>query len=520
MSAEAGDKEPKKTKMQTAGLFLGIGLFLLIILFVDLEPGNPAITRMAAVASLMAAWWIFDAIPLFATALLPLAFYPLLGISSAKETAPVYLNSTIFLFMGGFMIALTMEKWNLHKRIAVVIIRAIGGGPSRLILGFMVSTAFLSMWMSNTATAIMMLPIALAIITQMETTFSPEETHKFSVGLLLAIAYAASAGGMATLVGTPPNLALVQIFEIAFPQAEPLAFGTWFFMALPLTIVLLVIIWLILTKIMYRVPAHVTIDRSIVDEAHRKLGKISYEEGVMLVIFSLTATLWIFRNDLILGFMTIPGWSHLIPNGKMLDDGTIGIMMGLFLFFIPTRSANAKSPTIMGPGVIKAIPWGIILLFGGGFALANGFQNTGLSAYIGHKFAGVGGLHPIIMVFILCFGMTFLTEVTSNTATTQMLLPILASVAVDIQLNPLLLMIPATLSASCAFMMPVATPPNAIVFGSGRMKIAEMAKTGLVINIIGAILLTLYLYFFLPTFLGTEPGVFPEWAQHIETGVK
>ncbi len=513
-------EEAGKTTIQKFGLLLGIGLFLIFILFADLEPGNPTITRMAAVAVLMAAWWIFDAIPLFATALLPLALYPLLGISSAKETAPIYLNSTIFLFMGGFMIALTMEKWNLHIRIAVVIIRAIGGGPSRLILGFMVSTAFLSMWMSNTATAIMMLPIALAIISQMETTFGIEETHKFSVGLLLAIAYAASVGGMATLVGTPPNLALVQIFEIAFPKAEPLAFGTWFFMALPLSIVLLLVIWLILTKIMYRVPSHVTIDRSIVDEAHRKLGKIRFEEGVMLVVFSITAALWIFRNDLVLGFMTIPGWSHLIPNGKLLDDGTVGIMMGLFLFFIPTRSANAKSPTIMGPDVIRAIPWGIILLFGGGFALASGFQKTGLSAYIGQSFAGVGGLHPIIMVFILCAGMTFLTEVTSNTATTQMLLPILASVAVDIQLNPLLLMIPATLSASCAFMMPVATPPNAIVFGSGRMKIAEMARTGLVINIIGAVLLTLYLYFFLPTFLGTEPGVFPEWAQHIQTGVK
>jgi sodium-dependent dicarboxylate transporter 2/3/5 len=472
------------------------------------------------VAALMAAWWIFDAIPLFATALLPLALYPLLGIASAKETAPIYLNSTIFLFMGGFMIALTMEKWNLHKRIAVVIIRAIGGGPSRLILGFMVSTAFLSMWMSNTATAIMMLPIALAIISQMETTFSEEETHKFSVGLLLAIAYAASVGGMATLVGTPPNLALVQIFEIAFPQAEPLAFGSWFFMAIPLTVVMLVIIWLILTKVLYRVPAHVTIDKSIVDEAHKKLGKMSYEEGVMLVIFSLTALLWIFRNDLILGFMTIPGWSHLIPNGKLLDDGTIGITMGLILFLIPARSAKAKSATIMGPDVIKVIPWGIILLFGGGFALASGFQRTGLSAFIGQSFAGVGELPPIIMVFILCTGMTFLTEVTSNTATTQMLLPILASVAVDIQLNPLLLMIPATLSASCAFMMPVATPPNAIVFGSGRMSIGEMAKTGLVINIIGAVLLTLYLYCFLPTFLGADPGVFPEWAQQIASSTK
>ncbi len=506
--------------LQKIGLFLGLGLFLIVILFLDLDPDNPVITRMAAITVLMAAWWILDAVPLYATALVPMLLYPLLGIASAKDTAPIYFNSTIFLFMGGFMIALTMEKWNLHKRIAVVIIRAIGGGPARIVLGFMAATAFLSMWMSNTATAIMMLPIALAIIGKMEESFSLEETHKFSVGLLLGIAYAASAGGMATLVGTPPNLALVQIFEITFPKADPLAFGTWFFMALPLTLVILAIIWLLLTKVLFRVPAHVTIDRSIVEKEYRKLGPMTFEESVVMAFFALTALLWIFRNDLLLGFVTIPGWSDIIPNGKMLDDGTVALMMAIGLFFIPTRSANANSATIMGPDVIGKVPWDIILLFGGGFALANGFAKTGLSAFIGKSFVGVGDLHPIIMVFILCAGMTFLTEVTSNTATTQMILPILASVAVDIQLNPLLMMIPATLSASCAFMMPIATPPNAIVFGSRRIKMAEMARTGLIINLIVAVLLTLYLFTTLPTFLGAEPGVFPEWAQHIETGAK
>ncbi len=520
MEIEMEVEEPGKSMLQKAGLLLGVGLFLIVILLLDLDPDKPNITRMAAVTVLMAAWWILDAVPLYATALVPMVLYPLLGIASAKETAPIYFNSTIFLFMGGFMIALTMEKWNLHKRIAVVIIRAIGGGPARIVLGFMAATAFLSMWMSNTATAIMMLPIALAIIAKMEETFSPEETHKFSLGLLLGIAYAASAGGMATLVGTPPNLALVQIFEITFPKAEPIAFGTWFFMALPLTLIILAFIWLVLTKLLYRVPRHVTIDRSIVEKEYRKLGKMSFEERIVLAVFGLTALLWIFRNDLILGFMTIPGWSNIIPNGKKLDDGTVALTMALIMFFIPTRSKGAPSPTVMGPDVIRSIPWDIILLFGGGFALANGFKVTGLSAFLGKGFVGVGGLHPIIMVFILCFGMTFLTEVTSNTATTQMILPILASVAVDIQLNPLLMMIPATLSASCAFMMPIATPPNAIVFGSRRIKMAEMAKAGLIINIAVAVLLTVYLFNLLPAFLGADPGVFPEWAQHMETGVK
>ncbi len=512
--------EARKKRIQLMGLLLGLGLFLTIILFVDLDPGNPAITRMAAVAVLMATWWIFDAIPLYATALLPLVFYPLLGISSAGKTAPIYLNSTIFLFIGGFMIALTMEKWNLHKRIAVVIIRAIGGGPSRIVLGFMVATAFLSMWMSNTATAIMMLPIALAVISEMESTFGREETHKFSLGLLLGIAYAASAGGLATLVGTPPNLAFVRIFEISFPDAEPIAFGTWFFMALPLSLTMLAIIWLILTKMMFRVPSHVTIDKSVVERERQQLGSMSYEERVVLTVFGLTALLWIFRNDLILGFATIPGWSQVIPNGKLLDDGTVAISMALLMFFIPAKNKDAKASRIMGPDIVKRIPWDIVLLFGGGFALASGFKATGLSAFIGQSFVGLGDLHPIVMVFLLCVGMTFLTELTSNIATTQMILPILASVAVDIQVNPLLIMIPATISASCAFMLPIATPPNAIIFGSGRIKIAEMARTGVLINIVVAVLLTLYLYSTLPTFLGADPAVFPEWAHRIASGAQ
>jgi sodium-dependent dicarboxylate transporter 2/3/5 len=511
---------PGKTMSQKTGLFLGIGLFLIVVLFFDLEPSKPIVTRMAAVAVLMAVWWITDAIPLFATALLPMVLYPLLGILSTKATAPIYVNSTIFLFMGGFMIALTMEQWNLHKRIALFIIRVIGGGPSRIVLGFMAAAAFLSMWISNTATAIMMVPIGMAIIAQMEAKFSIEETHKFTLGLMLGIAYACSVGGMATLVGTPPNLAFVRIFSITFPTATPIAFGTWFVMALPLSLFMMVIIWLILTKILFRVPPHITVDKSIVDKEYEELGSMSYEERIVLVIFFLTALMWIFRKDLVLGFVSIPGWSQLIPYPKLIDDGTVALFMAMLMFLIPTRSFDAKSPTIMGPDVIKNIPWNIVILFGGGFALAKGFQVTGLSALIGHKFAGIEGLHPLIMIFIICAGLTFLTEVTSNTATTQMVLPILASVAFDIKANPMLLMIPATLSASCAFMMPIATPPNAIVFGSGRIKIAEMAKAGILINIIGAIVIALFIYFIGTAIFGIDTNVFPEWAQQMGTGAK
>lgn len=507
-----------KTLSQKIGLFLGLILFLTVILFCDLEPGKPIVTRMAAVAALMAVWWITDAIPLFATALLPMVLYPLLGILKGKATAPIYINSTIFLFIGGFMIALTMEKWQLHRRIALFIIRLIGGGSARIILGFMAAAAFLSMWISNTATAIMMIPIGLAIVTQMEAKFDVEDTHKFTVGLMLGIAYACSMGGVATLVGTPPNLSFARIFEIMFPQAAPIAFGTWFIMGLPLCVIMIVIIWLIITKIFFRVPAHLTVDRSIVDREYKELGGIGFEEKVVLAVFLMTAFLWVFRKELNLGFFAIPGWSQWIPYPDLIDDGTVGLGMAMILFLVPSRSPGARSATIMGPDVITRLPWNIVLLFGGGFALAKGFQVTGLSALIGNKFAGLSGMPPVLMILFICFGLTFLTELTSNTATTEMILPILASVAFAMKADPLLLMIPATLSASCAFMMPVATPPNAIVFGSGRIKIAEMAKVGIFINLIGVLIITFLFYFFGTAIFGIDPGVFPEWAQQIGAG--
>jgi sodium-dependent dicarboxylate transporter 2/3/5 len=506
-----------RTTAQKVGLALGPVLFFLVLL-ADLEPGKPIVTRMAAVAVLMAVWWITDAIPLSATALLPMVLYPLLGILKGKATAPIYINSTIFLFLGGFMIALTMEKWNLHKRIALWIIRIIGGGPSMIVLGFMVASAFLSMWISNTATAIMMVPIGLAIILQMEEEFGKEETHKFTVCLMLGIAYACSMGGVATLVGTPPNLSFARIFEITFPKATPIAFGQWMMMGIVISVVMLGIIWLLLTKVFYRVPKHLKVDRSIVEKEYKELGSMSFEERSVLTVFFLTAVLWVFRKKLQLGILTIPGWSQLIPYPKLIDDGTVALAMAMILFLIPTRSEEAETATIMSADVILNLPWNIVLLFGGGFALAKGFQVTGLSTLIGNKFAGLAGVSPFLMIIAICFSLTFLTELTSNTATTEMILPILASVAVAMKTNPLMLMIPATLSASCAFMMPVATPPNAIVFGSGRIKISEMAKVGVFINVIGVMVIAVLFYIIGTAVFSIDLSVFPEWATFIGTG--
>ncbi|MEN8008363.1 MAG: SLC13 family permease [Candidatus Krumholzibacteriota bacterium] len=499
----------KRTKMQKTGLILGPLLFLMTVLFLDMDPDRAAPSRMAAVAVLMAVWWITDAIPLYATSLLPMVLFPLLGILPGKTTAPLYVNSTIFLFLGGFLIALAMEKWNLHRRIALFIIRRVGGGPSRLILGFMIAGAFLSMWISNTATAIMMVPIGMALVIQMESRFGRGETRVFALGLMLGIAYACSIGGMATLVGTPPNLAFARIYEISFPENEPIAFGTWFVMGLPIATVMLAAVWLLLTRVFFRVPEHLVVDREIVEQEYRELGPPRYEEKVVLGIFSLTAVLWVFRNPLHLGSLTIPGWSELLPHPEMMDDGTVALFMALLLFLIPTRDETADGPAIMDAGGIMRLPWGIVLLFGGGFALAKGFQVSGLSDMIGSRFGALAGVHPLLMIGMICLVLTFLTEVTSNTATTQMILPILASLSVDMQVSPLLLMIPATLSASCAFMMPIATPPNAIVFGSGRIRIHEMARVGVFINLVGVVLIASLFYLLGPTLLGFDPGSGP-----------
>ncbi|RLA18678.1 MAG: SLC13/DASS family transporter [Gammaproteobacteria bacterium] len=501
-----------KSTAQKIGLFLGPLLFSSTLLWADFSPDNPALTPMVAVTLLMVVWWITDAIPLFATALLPMIFYPLLGILKSTATAPIYFNSTIFLFLGGFMIALTMERWNLHKRIALFIIKLIGGGPHRIILGFMLASAFLSMWISNTATAIMMVPIGLAIVLQMEDDFSQLETRQFTTCLMLGIAYGCSIGGIATLVGTPPNLSFVQIFQITFPQAEPIAFGDWMLMALPISITMLVIVWLMLCKVLFSIPDKLKIDQKIINQEYTALGPMSYEEKLVMIIFSLTAVLWVFRKNLNLGLVTIPGWSQLLPYPALIDDSTIALCMAMLMFVIPVRSKGAKNTTLMGADVIHKLPWDIVILFGGGFALAKGFQVTGLSAFIGEQFSGLAGTPPLMMIVAISSGIIFLTELTSNTATTEMILPVLASVAVAMQTNPLLLMIPATLSASCAFMFPVATPPNAIVFGSGRVKISDMVRAGIVINIFAILIISLMFYLIGTVIFSLDPNVFPAWA--------
>jgi sodium-dependent dicarboxylate transporter 2/3/5 len=416
------------------------------------------------------------------------------------------------LFLGGFFIAIAMEKWDLHRRISLTILNIIGGTPSRMILGFMTATAFLSMFISNTATAIMMVPIAIAVVTSMEKNTSRADTGRFAVSLMLAIAYSASIGGLATLVGTPPNLAFHRIFEITFPNAPEISFGKWMTFGLPLSLVLLAILWVLLTKIMYKIPDSIKIGKDIISQELKKIGKITFEEKLVLGVFILTGLLWIFRNGLDLGFAEIPGWSSILRFGVFIDDGTVAIIMSLILFLLPSGKEN-KNKRILTSADIKKLPWEIVLLFGGGFALAEGFHSSGLSEVVGSVLKGLSGVPEILLIIIICTILTFLTELTSNTATTQTVLPILAGVSLSAGMNPLLLMIPATIAASCAFMLPVATPPNAIVFGSGRINIRHMVRTGIIMNIIGIIVVALVFYTLGYAVFGIDPEVVPNWIR-------
>jgi len=463
-------------------------LALALLVFGDLDPGRPEVTRMAAVAVLMAGWWITEAIPIPATSLLPVALFPLLGILDGRTTAATYFNHLIFLFIGGFLFALAMQRWELHRRIALRILRILGTSPPRIVLGFMTSTWFLSMWISNTASTMMMVPMAMAILVPLREHLKPDEARRLSIALILGTAYSASIGGMATLIGTPPNMSLARILEILFPEAPELSFASWLTLALPLSVIFLIIAWQVLCRIARLNRASIPIDADYFSREHQKMGPMSSEQRSIAILFLLLVTGWMFRKDFHLFSLTIPGWSNLLPNPSYADDGTVAIIIALLLFLIPSRQNPGQM--LMDWKGASGIKWGIVLLFGGGFALATGFKASGLSEWFGSQLAALEGIHPLLLVLIICTTITFLTELTSNMATTEVVLPVLGSMAVAIGTDPLLLMIPATLSASCAFMLPVATAPNAIAFGTGELRISDMMRYGFILNLIGIVLIT------------------------------
>jgi len=437
-----------------------------------------------AATSWIGVWWVFEVLPIAVTALLPILLFPLLDAVALGDTTASYGHKYVFLYLGGFILAIAIEKWNLHKRIALQIIKAIGTNMYTIVLGFMVATAFLSMWISNTATTVMVLPMAISIVKQLkDNPETPENENKvFSKLLMLAIAYAASIGGIATLIGTPPNLVFAGFVQKTY--GVDISFWQWMKFGLPVSSVLLVLAWLYLTRIAYPLgKARFPGGKKEINRLLAELGPLGKEEKLVLLVFVLTAFCWITRSFLLQKF---------IPN---IDDTIIAIGSAILLFIIPANRSG--DPLIKWKEAVQ-IPWGIILLFGGGMAIAKGFQETGLANYLGGQMTFFEGLPLFVLLLLVITSVNFLTEVTSNLATTAMMLPVLAPLALTLGINPYLLMVACTTAASCAFMLPVATPPNAVVFGSGYLRIPDMVRTGFLMNLLSIVIMALAVFFILP----------------------
>ena len=496
-------------KGKLSGLILGLVLFVVFV-FNLLNLNMPLqACATAGVVLLMACFWISQCLPIPVTSLLPIVLFPVLGIAGSGATVKYYANNNIYLFMGGFMIALAIERWNLHRRIALFITSLLGTSQKRIIMGFMCGTAFMSMWISNTATTMMMLPIGLAVISQINQITGGK--GNFAVALMLGIAYSASIGGIATPIGTPPNIEFLGQYERGFPGAPQISFFNWIKVFLPLTVILIPLSWLVLTRLFMRKETKAIVGRDLIKAELKKLGPMSPTEKKILIVFALTALLWIFRTDIITGLFTIPGWSNILPNPKLVHDATVAIFMAIILFIIPAGKNYPKQMLMDWQTALK-LPWGILLLFGGGFAIAGGFTVSGLDLQIGIALKPYLVFHPLVIVLIVCLLLTFLTELTSNTATTAALLPIMKGAAIALSLNPLLLMIPATISASMAFMLPVATPPNAIVFSSGRIRMSDMVRVGLILNIVIAFIVACFVYFIVLPAWGYDASM-PSWVN-------
>ncbi len=462
----------KLTKLESwVGLF--VGLFVLLLTVLTDAPGgmSPEAWRCVGLGTLMAVWWSTEALPIPVTALLPIILIPALGLGSLKVATASYSNSTIFLFFGGFILGLAMEKSNLHKRIALNIIQNAGASPKLQIAGFMIATAFISMWVSNTATAVMMTPIGLSVARMLDNECF--EDCKFQTSLLLSIAYAASIGGMATLIGTPPNALLRAFLEERYDIH--LGFGQWMLIGVPVAIVLLAFTFFWLTRGTMVASVGKESNDNLLNDELQKLGKISYSEKWVAFIFTSAALCWVFRP-----FIT--------PHLPFVSDTFIAMAAAISLFFIPVNAKEREF--VMDWESARKLPWGILLLFGGGLALAGVINTSTLATWLAEQLNIFRGVDLIIMILIIVALIIFLTEITSNTATAAAFLPLVAAIAVAQDIPPQVYAVPAALAASCAFMLPVATPPNAIVFGTNTFKIGEMISTGFMLNIFGIFAIT------------------------------
>ncbi|MCE7082207.1 DASS family sodium-coupled anion symporter [Streptomyces sp. ST2-7A] len=472
---------------QWVGLFAGLVLAFAVRLLLP-DSLAPQDRNVAAVAVLMAVWWMTEALPLPATALVPLIAFPALDVAPIEEVAPPYANPVIFLFMGGFIIAIAMQRWNLHTRFALATVLVVGTGPRRMILGFMIASAFLSMWISNTATAVMMLPIGIAVLGLMAQLGDGRRDPNFATALMLGIAYAASIGSLGTVIGTPPNTLLRGFVDENYGIS--ISFFQWMQFGVPIAAVFLVIAWLVLTRVVFRPSVgEIPGGRELIREKLRELGPISRPEWTVLAVFVFAAVSWVL----------MPQLHGVWPWTERIDDAAIAMTAAVLLLLLPV--SRDRRHRALGWEDTKALPWGILLLFGGGLALSGAFnrtgedgEQTGLGPWIGDRVTGLDVLPTVLFVVAVAVLVLLLTELTSNTATVATFLPIMAGVAGGLGLDPMLLLIPVAVAATCAFMLPVATPPNAVVFGSGQVTIGQMIRGGVWLNVIGIVLLMLALY--------------------------
>jgi len=500
-----GGPEPARSgRRARIGLVLGPVLSVLTFLLVPVGEGGltEGGRATAAVAVLMAVWWVAETLPLAVTSLLPIVLLPLTGALELSDTTMAYGNPLVFLFMGGFVLALAMQRWGLHRRIALLTIRLVGTRPTRMIGGFMLATGGLSMWVSNTATTVMMLPIGVSVLGLVALKLgSPEAATSgrsvsgdeaptsaediadspapnLGTGLMLGIAYAASIGSLATIIGTPPNTFLAGYLEQTY--GIDLGFGQWMVMALPLSLTFLVLGWLLLTRVLYRPEVDdIPGGRELIDEELAALGPMSRAERSVLVVFVTMAALWILRGPI----------QDLLEGTPLaaIDDPIIAIGGAIVLFLLPVEWK--RGVFVMDWATARQLPWGVLLLFGGGLALAAAVSGNGVDVFVGERLALLADVPLLVLIAVVVVTVILLTELTSNTATTAALVPVVAGTAVVLGLDPMVLAIPAALAATCAFALPVATPPNAIVFGSGYVTIPQMVRAGVVLNVVGTVLI-------------------------------
>lgn len=494
----AAEPGPRYGARHWLGWVLGPGALLFTLLCPAPDGLSPEGWRTAGVGVFMAVLWICESLPIPVTALTPLVLFPVLELGTIQVTAAPYANPIIYLFMGGFLIALAMQRWQLHRRVALNLIGVMGTRPTRIIAGFLLASALVSMWVSNTATALMMLPIALSVLQILPPQAAATPALRgFGTALLLAVAYGATTGGMATLIGTPPNALLAAFVENTYGYT--LGFGRWMLLGVPVMLVTLPLVWLVLTRVSFRLGGgEVPGMAEFIREQQAQLGPWTRGERIVLTVFLLTA----------LGWVTQP---LLVKVAPLLTDTTIAIAGGLLLFVIPINWRRGEF--VLDWETAKGLPWEVLLLFGGGLSLAGNIEKHGLSRYLGELCNGLGGVPVLLALAVVCFGILMLTELTSNTATAATFLPIVAALALSLGQSPLLFLIPCALAANCSYMLPVGTPPNAIVFGSGCITLPQMARAGLLLNLLLVPILVGLVWLLGPLIFGLEPGVVPAWAR-------